>query len=626
MAEPERKPAGPAPGVAVWAPERGDLYAAVAGLNAIASADQKGAETQNERGKTFRTAGKLAEALACFQEALRLWPDYAEACTNAGVALVALGKAEQALEYFHKAVLLKPDDPAGYNNLGTTLLMLERLDEAEAYFDQALRLRPDYLKARGGRSIIFIARRQVDEAIASFREVIRLEPNWGDAHENLATALTLAGRIEESIASYQQAMRLQPEHARAHSGLLLTLQCLPQLNASHLLAEHQLWARRHAGIAAEAPPVSDRHPDRRLRIGYVTGDLRDHPIAPFIEPILAAHDRQAVEVYCYADVPAPDQSTERLRRHADVWRSLFGMSDAATAHLVRADRIDILVDLAGHSSHPRLRAFAHRPAPVQATYLGYPGTTGLSAIDYRITDSVTDPPGEPEVHSERLIRLPGCFCCYSPPESAPPVNPSPALATGRVTFGSLHSLAKLNDQVLNLWCELLRAVPSARLLLARDTLSGQTKETLARRFLDRGIAPERLEMRRVWGAPGNHQRHYADIDISLDTFPLSAHTTACESLWMGAPIVTLYGDRHASRMTASILTAVDLAELVARTPTEYVEQAVRLAAEPETLSTLRAGLRDHVRRSPLCDGPTFTRALEQLYRQMWKDCCAAPGR
>jgi protein O-GlcNAc transferase len=406
---------------------------------------------------------------------------------------------------------------------------------------------------------------------------------------------------------------------------LLALQYLPHLNGAHLLAEHQLWARRHTGAPAEAPPVADRNPERRLRIGYVSGDFRDHPVAAFIEPILSAHDRQAVEVFCYVDVPAPDKFTERLRRHVDAWRSLAGLSDAVAAQLVRADRIDILVDLTGHTTRPRLRVFALRPAPVQATYLGYPGTTGLPAIDYRITDAVADPPGEPEVHTERLLRLPGCFCCYAPPASAPAVNPSPALAAGQVTFGSLHNLAKLNDAVLDLWCEVLRAVPSAHLLIARDTLTGQTKEMFARKFRDRGIAPERLELRRVWGSPGNHLRHYADIDISLDAFPWSGHTTACESLWMGAPVVTLYGNRHAGRMAASILTAVGLTDLVARTPAEYVERAVRLATEPKTLAALRARLRDQMRRSPLCDGPAFTRTLEQAYRQMWRQFCSTPG-
>ncbi len=628
MAEPERKAAKPSPGVVAWSPEGGDLYAAMAGLAATASADQKGAEEQNQQGKVFRAEGKLPEALACFQQALHLWPDFGEACANAGVTLVALGKAEEAVEYFHKAIRLKPDDAAVYNNLGTALLLLERLDEAEGYLEQALRLRPDYVKARFGRSIVFMSRRQLDEAIASFRETLRLEPNWGDAHENLASALSLAGRVEEAIASYQQAIRLQPDPARAHCGLLLALQCLPELNAAHLLAEHRLWAKRYTAGLAEVPrPPVDRDPERRLRIGYVSGDFRNHPIASFLEPILAAHDRQAVEIVCYADVPAPDHTTERLRRHSHTWRPIAAMSDGAVAGLVRADRIDILVDLTGHTTmRPRLRVFAVRPAPVQATYLGYPGTTGLSTIDYRITDAVADPVGEPEAHSERLLRLPGCFCCYAPPEAAPEVSPSPALATGRVTFGSLHNLAKLNNRVLDIWGDVLRAAPSARLLIARDTLTGQAKETLAQKFRDRGIAPERLEMRRVWGAPGNHLRHYADIDISLDALPWSAQATACESLWMGAPIVTLSGDRFACRTTASILTAVDLPELVVSTPVDYINEAVRLASEPKTLSTLRAGLRDHMRRSTLCDGPAFTRNLEQAYRHMWKEFCATSGR
>jgi predicted O-linked N-acetylglucosamine transferase (SPINDLY family) len=316
-------------------------------------------------------------------------------------------------------------------------------------------------------------------------------------------------------------------------------------------------------------------------------------------------------------VPTPDAITARLRTLAHGWRPVTGQGDAEVARLVREDRIDILVDLGGHTGS-RLGVFALKPAPVQVTYLGYPNTTGLGTIDYRLTDAVADPPGEPDCHTEVLVRLPGGFACFRPAPDAPAVTPAPCLTAGAVTFGSLHKLPKLNGQVLDLWCAVLRALPGSRLLVFRDNLRGQAGEFFRQEFARRGMGEDRVLLRNEVEGGGSYLEVYRQVDVLLDVFPWSGHATACEALWMGVPVLTMYGNRHAGRMVASVLTQVGLPDLVARSPEEYIATATRLAGDRDRLVDLRSHLRERMLGSPLCDGQTFTRHLEEAYRAMWR--------
>ena len=346
-------------------------------------------------------------------------------------------------------------------------------------------------------------------------------------------------------------------------------------------------------------------------------------IVHFFEPVLRHHDPHAVEVFCYSEVLLGDAVTERLRARVTGWRPIHGQSDEEVAAQVRADGIDILVDLAGHTGG-RLGLFALQPAPVQISWLGYPATTGLSAMQYRLTDAIADPPGEDSCHTEELVRLPGGFCAYLPAADAPPVSPPPCCENQVVTFGSLHKLAKLNDAMLDLWCDLLRTVPNTRLLVFRDGLRGSVAEDFRSRFQRRGIGEDRVLLRHRVERPGGYFSVYQDVDVLLDVFPWSGHATACEALWQGVPVVTLLGERHAGRMVASVLTQVGLAELIASSPQEYVAQAAGLARSKDRLSALRFGLREQMRRSPLCDGAGLTKNLEATYRTLWRRWSAAP--
>ncbi len=422
---------------------------------------------------------------------------------------------------------------------------------------------------------------------------------------------------------FRKALTLDPACAVAQSNLLFALNYDTTLSAEEIFAEHCVFGRVQENIAPPPRPHAheiDLH--RRLRIGYVSPDFRSHALMRFFLPLLAHHDSVKVEITCYAEVPRPDAVSQRCRTMAHRWRSTCGLSDKQMADTIRADAIDILIDLAGHTAGNRLPVFTHRPAPVQATYLGYPNTTGLRSIDYLITDRLRHPPGEAELCTEEVFRLDDFNCCFQAPVTAPPVNPLPLARTGRLTFGSLHNLTKLNDAVLDLWCRALRAVPSARLLLFRDTLTGELREQMRRRLLERGIADERLDLRHGHAADG-YLGVYHDIDVSLDVSPWGAGTTVYESAWMGVPMLTLRGKRFTDRASTAVLTCVGLPEMIADDADDFVERARWLAVNADWLARMCAELRGRM-NATICDAAGFTRRLEAAYRVMWQRRLSEP--
>jgi predicted O-linked N-acetylglucosamine transferase (SPINDLY family) len=551
-------------------------------------------------------------------EALRLRPNSAEAWNIRGDISRLRGRWEQCLECFRKALQSEPRHAQALNNLAATLQILGRPLEAMEAYKQALAVSPEYAAAHNNLATLYQDAGDLDRAEVHLREAVRLQPHLADAHNNLAGLLQLQARLDEAIASYRAADAAAPGDPGAFSNLLISLNYHPRAEPAALLAEHRRWAERFGSGSIHGPaPDHDRDPHRPLRIGYVSPDLYQHVVANFVAPILTNHDPRQVEMYCYAQVLNPDDMTERIMKSAHGWRSTVGMSDAAVADQIRADRIDILVDLAGHMQGNRLRVFAQKPAPVQATYLGYPNTTGLETIDYRLTDAIADPPGEAPVHTEELFRLPRGFCCYLPKASDPPVGPLPAERAGFVTFGSLHTLQRLNRGVLDTWCALLRAVPTSRLLIFRHTLRGKVRDALFQYLTSQGIAAHRFDLENTVKDAGGYAGVYHRVDIALDTFPWSGHSTGCQSLWMGVPVVTLRGPRFASRMMASVMHHIGLPNWIADTREQYVEVAAKLAGDMAGLARLRATLRGRL-ASSLCDGAAFTRCLEAGYRKMWQ--------
>lgn len=569
--------------------------------------------------------GRHANAVERFRRSLELRPKHAQAHYNLGIALRSQGHWEDAVVSFREAVRLDPGYADAHDCLGHALISLNRLEEAATALEESLRLRPGNAEMRSNLGSVYQAQGALSQAEACYREALRLKPDLASGFDNLGSVLSAQGRHEEAIEVYRAGLARNPNDARAHSNLLLTLNYL-ELDPFTVLEEHQKWGERHGRAFGTQSYTNGPEPARRLRIGYVSPDFREHSVAYFIEPVFAAHDRSQFEFFCYSDVPRPDAITARLRSHVAQWRDTAGWSDQRVAEQVTADRIDILVDLAGHTAGNRMGVFARKPAPLQVTYLGYPNTTGLTTIDYRITDAVADPFGQEAYYREKLLRLPGCFLCYRPPEEAPDVGPLPLEQNGYVTFGSFNNLAKLQPLVLDAWAQLLKSVPGSRLLIKNPSLrDADTRNRLAAIFEERRAENGRVRLLGSTRTTREHLAVYNQIDVALDTFAYNGTTTTCESLWMGVPVVSLTGRTHSGRVGATLLGAAGLSDWVAASTEEYIQKAAHLGNDPVSLGALRAGLRDRLRHSPLCDQGRFTRELEIELRRIWRSWCEQRG-
>ncbi|MEQ1862085.1 MAG: tetratricopeptide repeat protein [Chthoniobacteraceae bacterium] len=576
-------------------------------------------------GIALSDAGAFDEATGAFRVALRLQPDNAETHNQLGNALRELGRPEEAGAAFRKAIELQPNDPIAHNNLGNALTDLGRLDEAIVSYRRALELRPDYAIACNNISNALRDTGRIEEAIAASRRAVELQPDYAAAHNNLGNTLRDRGQIDEALAAYRRSLKIDPRQPEVHSNLLLALHYLPDWDADAVFREHCRWHELHAQPLDSflAPHTNDPDPSRRLRVGYVSPDFREHAVACFMEDLLACHDPAQVETFCYSCVPRADAVTARLQARATHWREIAWLTDAQATDIIRRDGIDILVDLAGHTAFHRLLVFARKPAPVQVTYLGYCDTTGLEAMDYRLTDSHADPPGTTErFHTERLVRLPDCAWNFRPSNAAPPVGTSHASRDGCITFGCFSILPKLNGATFALWSRILERVPGSRLLLKNLAFkdSGARSRILGALEMA-GISADRVELLGPTSSVAEHLATYSRVDIALDTFPYHGTTTTCEALWMGVPVISLAGSVHGSRVGVSILRNVGLPELIAQDGDDYVRIAAEVATNAEWLAELRSTLRERMTGAPLMDATGFARKVEAAYREMWRNWC-----
>jgi predicted O-linked N-acetylglucosamine transferase (SPINDLY family) len=575
-------------------------------------------------GVALMDQGKHDEAAAAFGEALAIKPDSAETYYNLGNALKHHGKLDDAAAAYVQALRVDPNLAEACSNLGNTLLELGRLNEAVAAYTHALRLRPEQAAMHYNLGNALKDQSKLDLAAATYAEAIRLMPDHAGAHANLGIVLMGQGKLDKAAAAYARAIELKPEDADTYSNLMFCLNYDDSQTSAQLFAAHREWGARYGNPALRPSHyANDRTPERRLRVGFVSPDFRTHSVAYFLRPLFEGFDRQAVELFAYADVIRPDAVTAQLVGLTDGWRSTVGVSDDTLAQQICSDGIDILVDLAGHTAHNRLRVFARKPAPVQATWLGYSNTTGLAGIDYRIVDDVTDPPGTADAFaSETLLRIPGGFICYGGSEDAPQPSTPPCLKRGFITFGSFNNPAKVSPATFDVWGRLLTRLPDARLLLKGKAFAdAATCASFLSRLGERGVAAGRVQLLAWLPDSTAHLRLYEQIDIALDPFPYNGTTTTCEALWMGVPVVTLLGDRHSARVGASLLTQAGLTDWIADSIDDYVEMALALADNPQGLDELRRSLRPRIAASSLCDGDAFAHKMENSFRAMWRRWC-----
>ncbi|MBF0380748.1 MAG: tetratricopeptide repeat protein [Magnetococcales bacterium] len=638
--------------------EQGNLDEAVDSYNNALSIEPNFAHALCNLGAVLRDQGKLDNALACLNKAVSIKPDYFDAHINLGNSLKELGQLDDAAKSLQNAITINPNSALAHCNLGVILLKQGKHDKATTSLQKAIEIQPDYAEALCNLGVAFKEQGQLNEAInyyhkattvqpnfseahfnlgnllssqtrledaaVCYNNAITINPNYAEAYSNLAAVLKSQGNINEALFCYQKAVSIKPNFQEAHSNFLLCLQ-YSKVNSKHILDHHKMWGKNHTQHLAKCTHTLPKSDDvnKQLHIGFVSGDFHKHSVSYFVESIFQSLNKKKFLIHCYYNSNIEDNVTEQLQTHVDKWRNIFAKNDETVVELVRSDKIDILVDLSGHTKNNRLLLFARKPAPIQVTYLGYPNTTGLDVMDYRITDEIADPQGEAEQFCvENLVRLKNGFLCYSPPSQTPDVAPLSLKTNGYVTFVSFNNLAKISAEVVKTWAKILNEVPDSKLLIKNNSLGcPSVKNRYISLFEQESIDASRLILLPRVEDVEDHLSTYAKGDIALDPFPYNGTTTTCEALWMGVPVIALRGERHSGRVTASILTQVGLEEHIAENVDEYIEKAVVLANDHSKLKKYRKKLRSKIKKSSLCDGKEFSKNMASAFRDMWKKWC-----
>ena len=598
-----------------------------------------------QHGLNLLEKGEFLEAALAFRMVLADAPEDPNALHLLGIAIAQDGRPAEAIPYFDRALALIPNATSIHFNRARTLEATGRLIDAMNGYINTLIADPEHLDSRKAlwrlslyrdapprplsfspamqQGIALIGQGFPAQAVGALQQALSEEPQNADAWGAIGDAFIGFGEAGEARNAYQKALSFEPTYVALQSSLLGTLSYDAGLNEDTILKAHQVWGSALPGRSAATRRAwpNDRNPDRRLKVGYVGGDFRAHAVADFFEPVLTSHDREAFEPILYANQSQMDEVSKRFRSLAQ-WVPIDALSDADAAARIEFDAVDVLVDLGGHTRTARLGVFGRRPAPVQASWLGYPTTTGLQEMDYRITDVWNDPEDGKQRGSEKPFRLPRAFHCWRPPAESPEVGPLPAIANGTITFGCFNNLAKLTLPAVAAWSAILRQVPGSRLMLKSQSLvdPGVAEHCLGR-FAAQGIDKTRILLLPFVPEKATHLGHYNQIDIALDPFPYAGTTTTCEALWMGVPVLSVTGDRHASRVSGSLLNAIGLKELATANPDACIAKAIEVASNLDGLAALRAGLRSRMMASPLRDEQGFTRDLEAAFRKMWTDWC-----
>lgn len=571
-------------------------------------------------GAALSHCRRYADAEAVLRRALELNANHPQAAYNLGVALGGLGRLPEAAAAYRRAIELQPGYADAYNNLGAVCKELGEFQAAALAFDAAIRAQPNSVVGYNNAGCLLRTLGRMEQAEDMLRKGLSLGEPSAALYNNLGSVLKDAGSLNEAIECYRDALALDPRDAGIHSNLIYSLS-FQSAKGKTILDECRRWDAAHARslLAGNRPHNPDPSHTRRLRIGYVSGDFRDHCQSLFTIPLLSNHDHEQFEIFAYSSVERPDDLTKRIAGYADVWRDVRSLDDETIARLIRDDRIDVLVDLGMHMATARPLVFARSPAPVQVAWLAYPGTTGMSAIGHRLTDPRLDPEGFDDQYTERSVRLPHTFWCYDP-LSNEAVNPLPAKTNRFVTLGCLNNPCKLTDRTLAMWAGVMHAVPTARLLLMAPP--GRPRDRLAARLTAQGIDAARVDFQ-SFRPRSEYLRTYHQIDLGLDTFPYNGHTTSLDSFWMGVPVVTRVGQTAVGRGGLSQLYNLGLCDLASATDEQFVRIAIELANDLSRLAELRRTLRSRMEHSSLIDASGFARDIEAAYRQMWAERATA---
>lgn len=575
----------------------------------------------NNLGQALTDAGRIEESVVSLRRATELNPTSWQAFFNLGRALALLQRTADAIDAYKNSVRINPTFPASLNNLANLCKDAGDYQQAIAAYQRAIQLDPNAGNFRSNLGQLYQFFGQLDLAREMFTTAIQLNPSLTQAHTGLGNVMKDEGKLDQAMVEYREALSLSPTDQRANSNLLYATWFDPQATAASIGAEHARWNRELAAPLLPAAPshANDPNPDRKLRIGYVSPDFFKQAESFFVIPLLRAHDRSHVEIHGYSGVRHPDEATGTIRGLCDAWHEVIHLSDEALFEKIRADQIDVLIDLTMHMSTNRLLTFARKPAAVQIAWLAYPGTTGLGAMDYRITDWHMDPQDSDQSwSSEQAIRLPDSWCVYDSLESESQVAALPASSSGHVTFGSINNFCKTNRHVIQLWARLLLEIPNSRLILA--TPPTKIRQEVSDQFTAFGVDAGRIEFISSLPRPA-YLAMYDRIDICLDPFPYNGITTTCDALWKGVPVLTIAGALPQSRAGMSLLTTVGLPEFIAYSTDQFLSKAKELASDIPKLASIRAGLRQQMIASPLVDASRFARNMESAYRQAWQAWC-----
>ncbi|EEF31867.1 probable UDP-N-acetylglucosamine--peptide N-acetylglucosaminyltransferase SPINDLY [Ricinus communis] len=578
-------------------------------------------------GTKVKLEGDINQGIAYYKKALYYNWHYADAMYNLGVAYGEMLKFDNAIVFYELAFHFNPHCAEACNNLGVIYKDRDNLDKAVECYQTALSIKPNFSQSLNNLGVVYTVQGKMDAAASMIEKAIMANPTYAEAYNNLGVLYRDAGNIPMAINAYEQCLKIDPDSRNAGQNRLLAMNYINEGHDEKLFEAHRDWGRRFMRLYPQYTMWDNpKDLDRPLVIGYVSPDYFTHSVSYFIEAPLVYHDYANYKVVVYSAVVKADAKTIRFRekvlKQGGIWRDIYGIDEKKVASMVREDNVDILVELTGHTANNKLGMMACRPAPIQVTWIGYPNTTGLPTIDYRITDSLADPRDTKQKHVEELVRLPDCFLCYTPSPEAGPVCPTPALANGFITFGSFNNLAKITPKVLQVWARILCAVPNSRLVVkCKPFCCDSVRQRFLTMLEELGLESLRVDLLPLILLNHDHMQAYSLMDISLDTFPYAGTTTTCESLYMGVPCVTMAGAIHAHNVGVSLLSKVGLGHLVAQNEDNYVQLALQLASDIPALSNLRMSLRDLMSKSPVCDGSKFTLGLESSYRDMWHRYC-----